>query len=43
MQTIINRMDKQQGPNERTGNYVQYLLINHKGKEYDKECTHVCN
>ena len=22
----------------RTGNYIQYPLINHNGKEYEKEC-----
>ena len=28
-----------------TGNYIQYLVINHNGKEYEKECIyilHVC-
>ena len=23
-----------------TGNYIQYLVINHNGKEYEKEYTH---
>ena len=25
-----------------TGNYIQYPVINHKGKEYDKAYTYVC-
>ena len=25
-------------PPESTGNYIQYLVINHNGKEYKKEC-----
>ena len=25
-----------------TGNYIQYLVINHNGKEYEKECVRVC-
>ena len=29
-------MDKQQGPSGNTGNYIQYLVINHNGKEYEK-------
>ena len=24
-----------------TGNYVQYPMINHNGKEYEKECIYV--
>ena len=24
-----------------TGNYIKYLVINHNGKEYEKECTYV--
>ena len=24
-----------------TGNYIQYLVINHKGKEYEKECIYM--
>ena len=26
-----------------TGNYIQYPVINHNGKEYEKECTHMHN
>ena len=26
-----------------TGNYIQYLVINHNGKEYKKECIYVYN
>ena len=25
-----------------TENYIQYLMINHSGKEYKKECTYIC-
>ena len=25
-----------------TGNYIQYTMINHNGKEYEKECVCVC-
>ena len=25
----------------RTGNYIQYLVINHNGKEYEKECIYI--
>ena len=30
-------MDKQQGPTYSTGNYIQYPVINHNGKEYKKK------
>ena len=36
MQTIIQRMDEK-GPTYSTGNYIQYPVINHNGKEDDKE------
>ena len=53
MQTVIYRMDKQQGSDiyvcvyvyiyiererekESTGNYIQYSVINHNGKDYEK-------
>ena len=26
-----------------TGNYIQYPVINHNGKEYKKECTYMYN
>ena len=36
-QTIIYRMDKQQGPRVcGAGNYIQYLVINHNRKEFKK-------
>ena len=41
MQTLIARTDKQQGPTTQHGNYVQYPVINHNGKEYEKE--HIYN
>ena len=25
----------------RTGNYIQYSVINHNGKEYEKECVFI--
>ena len=30
-------MDKQQGLLYITGNYIQYPVINHNGKEYEEE------
>ena len=39
MQTSINRMDKQQGPTVEHRDYIQYPLINHDGKEHEKEYT----
>ena len=42
MQTIIYRMDKQQGPTVySTGDYNQYPVINHNGNEYEKEYIYV--
>ena len=35
------RTDRQQGPTYNTGNYIQYLVINHNGKEYEKECIYI--
>ena len=32
-------MDKQQGP---TGNYIQYPVIKHNGKEYEEERIYIC-
>ena len=32
-------MAKQQGSAILHRNYIQYLMINHKGKEYKKECV----
>ena len=26
-----------------TGNYIQYPMLNHKGKEYEKECVYMYN
>ena len=36
MQTGIYRMDKQGPKLYNTGNYIQYPMINHNGKEYEK-------
>ena len=41
MQTITYRMDKQQVLLYSTGNYIQYPMINHNGKEYKKECIYI--
>ena len=30
-------IDKQQGPTYSTGNYIQFLLMKHNEKEYEKE------
>ena len=41
-------MDKQQVLLYSTGNYIQHLVMNHNGKEYEKEyicvcvCIHIC-
>ena len=44
MQNIIyiNIMDKQQVLLYSTGNYIQHLVMNHNGKEYEKEYIYVC-
>ena len=43
MQTIIHRMDKQQGRTAEERDYTQYPVINHNGKEYKKNvCVCVC-
>ena len=48
IQTTRYKIDKQQGPTYigqgtmyRTGNYIQYLIINYNGKEYEKEYIYV--
>ena len=41
MQTIIYRMVKQQGPVCSTGNYIQYPVRNHNGKDYETEYIYV--
>ena len=33
------RMNKQQCPTDNTGSYIQHFVINHNGKENEKECT----
>ena len=44
MQTGTFRMDKQQGPIHSTGNYTQYPVINHNGKNIlEKECVSMYN
>ena len=34
-------MDKQQGLLYSTGNYIQYPVIIHNGKEYENECMYI--
>ena len=41
MQTIIYRMGKQQGPIVQHRNYIQYPVMNHNRKEYEKEYMYV--
>ena len=36
MQSTTCRADKQQGPTVEPGNYIQYPVINHNGKDYVK-------
>ena len=40
MQTIIYRMDKQQDLTVQ--HCIQYPVINHNGKEYEKEYIYMC-
>ena len=40
LQTIIYRMDKQQGPTVWPRELYQYPMISHNGKEYEKECMY---
>ena len=42
MQTLIYRMDKEQDPTYSSGKYIQYPVISHNGKEYEKEYTYLC-
>ena len=41
MQSGIYRMDKQGPKQYNTGNYIQYSMINHNGKEYEKEYVYI--
>ena len=41
MQTIIYRMDNNKVLLYSTGNYIQYPVINHNGKEYEKEYIYI--
>ena len=41
MQTIIFRMDKQQGPTVLHRELYSIYVINHNGKEYEKECIYM--
>ena len=42
MQSILYRMGKHKVLLHSTGNYIQYSVINHNGKEYEKECMCAC-
>ena len=42
MQTIIYRMDKKKDLLFSTENYIQYPVINHNRKEYEKESIYMC-
>ena len=39
--TVIHRMGKYQDLYSK-GNYIHYAVINHSGKEYEKESVCVC-
>ena len=39
--TIIYKIDKQQGPTDSTGNYIQYLVITYNGKESEREYIYI--
>ena len=43
MQTGIYKMDKKQGPTVQHRDYIQYPMINHNGKEYEKEYIYMYN
>ena len=43
MQTSIYRVDKQQVLLQSAENYIQYSVINHNGKEYEKEYIYSIN
>lgn len=38
---IMIRMDKQWGPTVSTGNYIQFLGIEHDGRQYEKNNMYV--
>ena len=41
MQTIIYRIDKQQGPTVEHRELFQYPVINHNEKEHEKEYIYI--
>ena len=43
IQITVYKIDKQQGPTVLHRNYGQYHIINHNGKEYEKEyiCVYI--
>ena len=41
MQTFIDRMVKNRVLLSSIENYIQYPVINHKGKEHVKECVYI--
>ena len=41
MQTSMYRMDGQQVPTVYTGNSLQYPLISHNGRKYEKQCVYI--
>ena len=43
IQATVYKIDKQQVLLYSTGNYIQYPLINHSGKEYEKEYIYMYN
>ena len=45
MQTVIYRIDKQQGPTiqYRELHSIRYPMINHNGEEYEKEYIYMYN
>ena len=40
--SYIAEAGKQKHDISHTGDYIQYPVINHNGKEYKKECVCVC-
>ena len=43
MHTIVYKTDKQHALLYSTGNYIHYPVINHNGKEYEKEDIYMYN
>ena len=43
IQTTVYKIDKHMVLLYSTGNYIQYLVVNYNGKEYEKEYIYMYN